>query len=132
MRRHAQPLGLVAVGQQGLECPAEADQVAWVLQQQPAVAVVDLVLDAPTRLARTGRAFHIASATVSPNPSARLFCTITSARRWMALTMAAFSSRSSMGRQARWTRSRAARGSAAPARRTCWKIGSVLGWSLNH
>ena len=29
----------------------------------------------PTRLATTGRAFHIASVTVSPNPSTRLFCT---------------------------------------------------------
>src|SRR5829696_7555958 len=34
----AHPLGPVAVGQQALECPAEADQVAGVLQQQPAVA----------------------------------------------------------------------------------------------
>ena len=51
----------------------------------------------PTRLATTGRAFHIASATVSPKPSARLFCTTTSARRCRALTIAAFSSTSSIG-----------------------------------
>ena len=51
----------------------------------------------PTRLATTGRPFHIASATVRPKPSARLFWTTTSARRWRALTMAAFSSVSSMG-----------------------------------
>ena len=35
----------------------------------------------PTRLATIGRAFHMPSETVSPKPSARLFCTITSARR---------------------------------------------------
>src|SRR3954447_10711859 len=35
----------------------------------------------PTRLATTGRPFHIASATVSPKPSARLFWTTTDERR---------------------------------------------------
>ena len=42
------------------------------------------------RLATTGRAFHMASATVRPKPSAMLFCTTTSARRCSALTIAAF------------------------------------------
>ena len=51
----------------------------------------------PTRLAITGRPFHIASVTVSPNPSTRLFCTTTSACRCSALTISAFSSMSSMG-----------------------------------
>ena len=72
----------------------------------------------PIRLATTGRAFHIASATVRPNPSARLFCTTTSARRWSALTMAAFSSSSSMGRQTRWTRACTSSGSSSKARFT--------------
>jgi hypothetical protein len=53
VRLRAHPPRLLGVGQQGLECPAEADKVAWVLQQQPAGAVADLVLDAPTRLAST-------------------------------------------------------------------------------
>src|SRR5918994_140591 len=57
----------------------------------------------PTLPATTGRAFHIASATVSPNPSAMLFWTTTSERRWIAFTIAAFSSTSSIGRVARWT-----------------------------
>src|SRR4051812_40945301 len=48
----------------------------------------------------------MASATVRPNPSARLFCTTTSARRWSALTTRAFSSPSSIGKHARWTRAR--------------------------
>ena len=47
----------------------------------------------------TGLPFHIASATVSPKPSARLFCTTTAARRWSALTIAAFSSASSIGQR---------------------------------
>ena len=67
----------------------------------------------PTRLPITGRCFHIASVTVRPNPSARLFCTTTSARRWIALTIAPFSSRSAIGRPARWTRRRIVGGSAA-------------------
>ena len=66
----------------------------------------------PIRLATTGRRFHIASATVSPNPSARLFWTTTSAARCSALTITAFSSKSSIGSSARWTRSRASGGSA--------------------
>jgi hypothetical protein len=55
----------------------------------------------PTRDATTGRSFHIASATVSPNPSAMLFCTTTSDRRCNAFTIAAFSSTSPIGRQTR-------------------------------
>ena len=47
----------------------------------------------PTRVDTTARSFHIASATVRPNPSARLFWTTTVAWRWIALTVAAFSSR---------------------------------------
>jgi hypothetical protein len=51
----------------------------------------------PIRDAITGRYFHIASATVSPNPSARLFWVMTAACRWSALTMLAFSSGASIG-----------------------------------
>lgn len=55
----------------------------------------------PTALARTGRAFHIASVTVRPKPSWRLFYTITLACRCNALTIKAFSSGSAIGRLAR-------------------------------
>ncbi len=64
----------------------------------------------PTREPTTGRSFHIASVTVRPKPSARLFCTTTSARRCRAFTTTAFSTRSSTGRLARWVRSRASGG----------------------
>ena len=70
----------------------------------------------PTALATTGRSFHIASATVRPKPSARLFWTTTVACRWSALTIAAFSSGSSIGMHARWTRLRACVRAAAPQR----------------
>ena len=63
----------------------------------------------PTCDATTGRPFHIASATVRPKPSARLFCTTTSARRCGALTITAFSSASSIGSSARWTPAHGAR-----------------------
>jgi hypothetical protein len=33
----------------------------------------------PTAVTTTGRDFHVASATVSPKPAARLFCTTTAA-----------------------------------------------------
>ena len=60
----------------------------------------------PTALATTGRDFHIASVTVSPNPSARLFWTTTVAWRCSALMIAAFSSGSLIGTHARWMRPR--------------------------
>ena len=72
----------------------------------------------PTRLATTGRAFHIASATVRPNPSARLFCTTMSARRCRAFTIAAFSWRSSIGSERMWIRSRISVCSRRAARAT--------------
>ena len=62
----------------------------------------------PRRDPTTGRSFHIASVTVRPKPSARLFCTTTSARRWSAFTTTAFSTRSTTGRLARWVRARSA------------------------
>src|ERR687888_520631 len=64
----------------------------------------------PIREATTGLAFHIASATVRPKPSARLFWTMTRAWRCNALTTIAFSSRSFIGKVTRWTRRRAAVG----------------------
>jgi hypothetical protein len=51
----------------------------------------------PTAEPITGRPFHMPSDTVSPKPSARLFCAMTVACRCNALTMAAFSSMSSSG-----------------------------------
>jgi hypothetical protein len=64
----------------------------------------------PTRLATTGRVFHIASATVRPNPSAKLFWTTTVDERCSAFTMNAFSMGSSIGRLTRWTRLRCSDG----------------------
>ena len=69
----------------------------------------------PIPEATTGRPFHIASATVRPKPSARLFCATTSARRCRALTITAFSSASSIGSSARCTRRRSRRGSSDQA-----------------
>jgi hypothetical protein len=63
----------------------------------------------PTAEPMTGRPFHIPSATVSPNPSARLFWAMTAACRCSALTMAAFSSMSSSGSVTSRIRARAAR-----------------------
>ena len=68
----------------------------------------------PTAEPMTGRPFHIPSATVSPNPSARLFCTMTVACRCNALTMAAFSSMSSSGSVTSKIRARAAGRQVAP------------------
>ena len=62
----------------------------------------------PTAEPITGRPFHIPSDTVSPNPSARLFCAMTVACRCSALTMAAFSSMSSSGSVTSKIRARAA------------------------
>ena len=82
----------------------------------------------PTALATTGRPFHIASVTVSPKPSRRLFWITTAAWRWSAFTMTAFSSRSSVGRFTRWTRRRTASGRAFARRtasaKTCGASGS--------
>ena len=83
----------------------------------------------PTPLATTGRAFHMASATVRPKPSASDFCTTTSARVCSALTTAAFSSASVMSRHARWTRRRAARGSARQATTTSARVSAPSGSS---
>ncbi len=60
----------------------------------------------PTAEATIGLAFHTASATVRPKPSARLFCVTTAAWRWIALTMTPFSSGSRIGTHARWIRLR--------------------------
>ena len=84
----------------------------------------------PTRLATTGAPFHMASATVSPNPSARLFCTTTVARRWSALTIAAFSAGSSIGRDTRCTRARMSSGSAARRASTSSNTSSPSGSSV--
>ena len=62
----------------------------------------------PTAEPMTGRPFHMPSATVSPNPSARLFWVMTVACCCNALTMAAFSSMSSSGRVTSRIRVRAA------------------------
>jgi hypothetical protein len=64
----------------------------------------------PTAEPITGLLFHIPSDTVSPKPSARLFCAMTVACRCRALTMAAFSSMSSSGSVTSRMRARAAGG----------------------
>ena len=60
------------------------------IRTRPDMAVADPVAapaaTSATADATTGLAFHIASVTVSPNPSTRLFCTTTVARCWRALT----------------------------------------------
>ena len=50
---------------------------AGIGQQQTALTVDDLVLDATDRRGDDRSAFHIGSVTVSPKPSTRLFCTTT-------------------------------------------------------
>ena len=79
-RGFAHALGRVRVAQQGAHPLAEGTEVARP-DQAAGAAVFDLVLDPADRVATTGRPFHIASETVSPKPSARLFCATTSARR---------------------------------------------------
>ena len=69
----------------------------------------------PTAEANTGRDFHMASVTVSPKPSWRLFCTTTLAWRWAAFTMSALVRNSSIGRATRRTASRTRPGSASQA-----------------
>src|SRR5450755_4926805 len=81
----------------------------------------------PMRLATTGRPFHIASATVSPNPSARLFWTTTAAPLCSALTIAAFSSASVSGSIARWMRARTSGGSSSRCERTSFSTAVALG-----
>ena len=73
---------------------------------------------APRYAAMREAAGATASATVSPNPSASDFCTTTAACRWIAFTIAAFSSASVIGSETTWTRSRTAAGSAARAATT--------------
>ncbi len=69
-----EPVGEAPIVEEAFHGCGEAFEVVRVDQQ--AIAVVDdLVLDTADRLATIGRAFHIASVTVSPNPSTRLFCT---------------------------------------------------------
>ena len=68
-----EPPSLRPIAQEPFDRRAEARKIVRVLNQKAGLAVDDLVDDSPTALATTGRLFHIASATVSPNPSARLF-----------------------------------------------------------
>jgi len=69
-------------------------EVLRVLQQHTGLAVDDLVRIPPTAVATIGRPFPHRLATVSPKPSAMLFWTTTSAARWSAFTITAFSSAS--------------------------------------
>ena len=72
----------------------------------------------PDQPVTAGTLFHMASVTVRPKPSCRLFWTTTAACRCRALTMTAFSSTSAIGRQARWTRLRSKCGNSRHTRRT--------------
>ena len=78
----------------------EPDEIVGVVQQHPALAVDDLVLDAADREATTGRPFHIGSVTVSPNPRPGS-SDDDGGVALSALTTWAFSSRSSIGRRHR-------------------------------
>ena len=68
----------------------------------------------PTAEATTGRDFHMASVTVRPKPSCRLFCTTTLACRWAALTRTALATGSSIGRATRRMASRCPPGERLP------------------
>ena len=81
MRRASQPLGKLVVLENQFEHAREGGQVVRIVDQETVTSVSDLVLDPADLLATTGFPFHIASMTVSPNPSARLFCTTTCACR---------------------------------------------------
>ena len=76
----AKRLSPALVMQHAGQLRCEAVEVAWP-DELTHEAVLGLIPDAATRLATTGRPLHIASATVRPNPSARLFCTTMSVRR---------------------------------------------------
>ena len=93
---------------------SKGGEIRRILEQQTGSGS-DLLSDPADREASTALDFHMPSATVSPKPSARLFCTITVAWRCRAFTMAAFSSTSSIGKVTSRTRSRASEGSASQA-----------------
>ena len=89
------------VRDEAIDRAGEGVQVGWIGKQDAQAARSTIWSEIPpTALAITGRRLNIASLTVSPKPSARLFCTTIAAWRWSALTMTAFSSRSAIGRQA--------------------------------
>ena len=117
---------LVRVVQQGAHARAEGRAGHAARRARPCARPRSGPGCRPRALATTGRAFHIASATVRPKPSARLFCTTTSARRCSALTMMAFSSASSIGSSARCTRRRTRCRQLAPGRlASCEHLGAL-------
>ena len=88
---------------------AERGEVVGSSIRRPCLAVHDLVQDPADGAGDDRLRFHIASATVRPKPSARLFWTTTVAWRWSALTMR----RSRRGRAS--ARTRGGRGRARRA-----------------
>ena len=73
---HSEFGDLVGTAQEGGESLAERGEIGRVLEQETR-SRRDLGRDPPTLEATTAFCFHMPSATVSPKPSARLFCTIT-------------------------------------------------------
>ena len=85
--------------------------------EQARDAVDDLVLDAADAAGDDRPApSSPPRSTVSPKPSASDFCTTTAAWRWIALTIAPFSSASAIGSVARWMRRRAPARQRPPCR----------------
>ena len=105
VRAHCGRAALLAgIAEERLDGSPECLQVSGSAMRRPCSPSSIWSTMPPTALATIGRSFHIASATVSPKPSARLFWTTTLAWRWITFTIAAASSGSAIGVQARWTR----------------------------
>ena len=108
-----EPLDLLGSAEERHQRVAEPVEVAGILEQHTRPRATWSTMP-PTAEATTALAFHMPSATVRPKPSARLFCTITVAWRCSALTIAAFSSTSSMGRLTSRIRRRCSERQGAP------------------
>ena len=79
---------------------AERPDVSRVCDEQAAVPVLDLLQMAPHCARDDGTGLPHRLGHSRPNPSCRLFLTTTAASRWIAFTIAAFSSGEVSGRQA--------------------------------
>ncbi len=95
---------------------ANASRSAGSSISRPVDAVDDLVLNAADRAGDDRRPSTSPRSPSGRSPRARLFCATTVAWRCIALTIAAFSSTSSIGSETRWTRRADGRGAAPRAR----------------
>jgi hypothetical protein len=99
VRARLRPCARPRVGRAAGRSPARRRRRGRAARPGSRAAVFDLVLDPPPRIATTGRPVHIDSATVARSPRGLVWAT-TSARRWSALTITAFSSASCIGNSA--------------------------------